>query len=343
MLHTASPAPAITGSGGESGAAFPPPRAGKEGMASAGHTGGRAPAAPRSPPRPESGPGANRRAAGRAGSRARPSHCGRSAKPASHGRAPQAANRPPPRTHPGAMTCPGRAHSSRTTPGRSAFSLRSGPARCSRVLAPPAAGGGAAGPAAGRGAGGSGAHSASTDPICTAVPTDTFHSSSRSGRGPGARISVITPDGPSAPGPPPLSAGPSIVPGRGDGGGGRGGRYGNARAAAAVPAVGPDPGAGTTAAAGERVGGSGGKWGAPQQSPAAPTGSEVTASLRMRRTQRVRRGLKAQAHPVRTAGAGLGRGRWRGRRWQAERGVDYKPQHAPRVPPRGSRGACWGL
>lgn len=129
---------------------------------------------------------------------------------------------PAPRTHPGAMTCPGLAHSSLTTPGRSAFSLRSGPARWGRVLAPLAEGGGVAAAAEeeeeGRGGGGSGAHNASTDPICTAVPTDTFHSSSRNGRGPGARISVITPAGPSEPGPPP--AGPSIVPAGAKGGGG---------------------------------------------------------------------------------------------------------------------------
>lgn len=204
---------------------------------------------------------------------------------------------PAPRTHPGAMTCPGLAHSSLTTPGRSAFSLRSGPARWGRVLAPLAEGGGVAAAAEeeeeGRGGGGSGAHNASTDPICTAVPTDTFHSSSRNGRGPGARISVITPAGPSEPGPPP--AGPSIVPAGAKGGGGV------AMATPAAPRC--------------RRGGRGGGRGEPRQSPAAPTGSEVTASLRKRRSPGVRPGLKGQAHPNGREGEEAGAGT-RGACWE---------------------------
>lgn len=90
-----------------------------------------------------------------------------------------------PHTHPGATTWPGCAHSSRTTPARSDLSLRS--VRAARTQLPEAvrAGAGAAGSAEA-----AASYTASTEPMRTAAPAATFHSSRRSGVGPGQRTSA---------------------------------------------------------------------------------------------------------------------------------------------------------
>lgn len=91
--------------------------------------------------------------------------------------------------YPGGMTCPRCAQSSRTTPGRSAFNFRSA-ARWGPT---------SAAEAPGRAGTWTGAQTASTDPIFTAAPADTFHSRSRKGCGPGTRISVTSDAAPSPP------------------------------------------------------------------------------------------------------------------------------------------------
>lgn len=90
-----------------------------------------------------------------------------------------------PHTHPGSTTWPGCAHSSRTTPARSDLSLRS--ARADFTQPPEVVRAGAV-PAGSAEAAAS--HTASTEPMRTAAPAATFHSSRRSGVGPGQRTSA---------------------------------------------------------------------------------------------------------------------------------------------------------
>lgn len=85
-------------------------------------------------------------------------------------------------THPGATTWPGCAHSSRTTPARSDLSLRSARTQPPEPVRTGAGPEGCVEAAA--------SHTASTEPMRTAAPAATLHSSRRSGPGPGQRTSA---------------------------------------------------------------------------------------------------------------------------------------------------------
>lgn len=91
-------------------------------------------------------------------------------------------------THPGAITWPGCAHSSRTTPARSDLSLRS--AR-TQPPEPARAGGSPEGCAEAAAA----SNTANTEPMRTVSPAATLHSSRRSGPGPGQRTSATAAGG----------------------------------------------------------------------------------------------------------------------------------------------------